>query len=52
MMINTAKIMSNRKEFERVAIEKAGLLPTGEYSSCEWHGKFELFQILATDEVV
>lgn len=52
MMINTAKIMSNRKEFERVSIEKAGLLPTGEYSSCEWHGKFELFQILATDEVV
>lgn len=44
--------MSNRKEFERLAIEKAGLLPIGEYSTCEWHGKFELFQILATDEVV
>ena len=51
-MINTNRIMSNRKEFERLAIEKAGLLPIGEYSTCEWHGKFELFQILATDEVV
>jgi DNA replication protein DnaC len=51
-MINTSKIMANRKEFERLAIEKAGLLPIGEYSTCEWHGKFELFQILATDEVV
>lgn len=44
--------MSSRKEFERMAIEKAGLLPTGEFSTCEWHGRFELFQILATDEVV
>ena len=51
-MINTNRIMSNRKEFERLAIEKAGLLPIGEYSTCEWHVKFELFQILATDEVV
>ena len=51
-MISTNKIMSNRKEFERLAIEKAGLLPTGELSTCEWHGKFELFHILATDEVV
>lgn len=51
-MINTNRILSNRKEFERLAIEKAGLLPIGEYSTCEWHGKFELFQILATDEVV
>ena len=51
-MINTNRIMTNRKEFERLAIEKAGLLPIGEYSTCEWHGKFELFQILATDEVV
>jgi len=51
-MINTNRIMSNRKEFERLAIEKAGLLPIGEYSTCEWHGKFELFRILATEEVV
>lgn len=51
-MINTNRIMSDRKEFERLAIEKAGLLPIGEKSTCEWHGKFELFQILATNEVV
>lgn len=51
-MIDTNKIMTDRREFERVAILKAGLLPTGEYSTCEWHGKFELFQILATNEVV
>lgn len=45
-MINTSKLMSSRAAFIDTAINKGGLLPLEEYSTCEKHINVELFQNL------
>ncbi|QII82616.1 ATP-binding protein [Jeotgalibaca arthritidis] len=51
-MINTSKLMSSRSAFIDTAINKGGLLPLEEYSTCEKHINVELFQNLKTKEII